>query len=42
MRDLIFCQIINGSPILYTLESQTPTILPLLSTKEYIEKKYWI
>ena len=41
-RLLIFCQIINGSPILYTLQSQTPTILPLLSTKEYIEKKYWI
>ena len=40
-RLLIFCQIINGSPILYTLQSQTPTILPLLSTKEYIEK-YWI
>ena len=41
-RLLIFCQIINGSPILYTLQSQTPTILPLLSTKEYIVKKYWI
>ena len=40
-RLLIFCQVINGSPILYTLQSQTPTILPLLSTKEYIEK-YWI
>ena len=41
-RLLIFCQIINGNPILYRLQSQTPTTLPLLSTKEYIEKKYWI
>ena len=41
-RLLIFCQTINGNPILYRLQSQTPTTLPLLSTKEYIEKKYWI
>ena len=41
-RLLVFCQIINGKPILYSLKTQTPTILPLLSTKEYIEKKYWI
>ena len=41
-RLLIFCQIINGNPILYSLKTQTPTILPLLSTKEYIEKRYWV
>ena len=41
-RLLVFCQIINGKPILYSLKTQTPTILSLLSTKEYIEKKYWI
>ena len=33
-RLLIFCQIINANPILYRLQTQTPTILPLLSTKE--------
>ena len=37
----IFCQIINGMPTLYTIESKTPTLLPLLSTKDYIEKNYW-
>ena len=36
-----FCQIINGMPTLYTQESKTPTLLPLLSTKDYIEKNYW-
>ena len=40
-RILIFCQTINGTPVLYTLKSDTPTLLPLLSTKEYIKKKYW-
>ena len=40
-RLLIFCQIINDTPVLYTLKSDTPTLLPLLSTKEYIKKKYW-
>ena len=40
-RLLIFCQIVNGAPNLYTLESNIPNLLPLLSTKEYIKKKYW-
>ena len=34
-------QIINGTPVLYTLESEIPTLLFSLSTKDYIEKNYW-
>ena len=37
----VFYQIINGVPSLYTLNSKNPILLPVLSTKEHIEKKYW-
>ena len=37
----LFYQIINGVPSMYTLGSTIPTILHVLSTKEYIEKQYW-
>ena len=37
----IFYQIINGIPLLYTLNSKEPVLIQKISTKEYIEKKYW-
>ena len=37
----VFYQIINGVPSMYTLESKRPVLLPILSTKEHIEKQYW-
>ena len=37
----VFYQIINGVPSMYTLESKGPVLLPILSTKEHIEKQYW-
>ena len=40
-RLLIFHQIINGIPLLYTLNSKEPVLIQKISTKEYIEKKYW-
>ena len=40
-RLLVFCQIMNGTPILYTLKSEIPTLLFSHSTKDYIEKNYW-
>ena len=35
-RLLIFCQIINGNPILYKLQTQTPTILPLTVSSYHV------
>ena len=40
-RISIFCQIINSTPNLLTLKSEIPTLLCLLSTKDYIAKNYW-
>ena len=40
-RLLIFHQIINGILLLYTLNSKEPVLIQKISTKEYIEKKYW-
>ena len=37
----VFYQIINGVPSMYTLNSKGPILLPILSTKEHIEKKCW-
>ena len=40
-RLTVFYQIINGVPSMYTLNSKGPILLPVLSTKEHIEKNYW-
>ena len=40
-RLLVFCQMMNGMPILYTLKSEIPTFLFSHSTKDFIEKNYW-
>ena len=40
-RLLVFSQIINGTPTIYKLESNEPTLHFCHSTKDYIEKNYW-
>ena len=40
-RISIFCQIVNSTPNLLALKSEIPTLLCLLSTKDYIAKNYW-
>ena len=40
-RLLVFSQIINGTPTIYNLESNEPTLHFGHSTKDYIEKNYW-
>ena len=40
-RLLVFSQIINGTPTIYNLESNEPTLHFCHSTKDYIEKNYW-
>ena len=40
-KNFVFCQTVNGRPSLYTLKSEIPALLCLISTKDYITSNYW-